>query len=286
MAAPDGIERACREAKKVRRKWKMGRYPARQLTDMCEGNDILVFRTSALGSLSGAFVRSRRQNVILVNTAGKNAHHQRFTLAHELGHLFLHRDCAGMVEELSDDGVGAREREAHTFAAALLVDLDVLRAELKHLRVSPAEVSDPLVVQLSDRFGISHHVLLRRLRALSGKPYEWCTARIESGDWSRLWKVYAPEGQRDTVPESATVHWRPEGVPEKLAAEISELPDVYRDMAFEAYQSGLITSARLAEILEVDKGDVIAFIEPLLKPEAAVRRQRADDLLNEALGKD
>lgn len=78
---------------------------------------------------------------------GVNAlHHpnrQRFTLAHEIGHLVMHHDIISaevhvdrdfpvlMRDATSATGQVKRERDANRFAAALLVPRDLLEKELK-----------------------------------------------------------------------------------------------------------------------------------------------------------
>ena len=100
--ASEGITRAWKEAKRLRRRWQTGNRPAPVLFDLAGRKGILVFRLRLDSHLSGAFLRSRKHNkaIIIVNTAGKTACHQRFTLAHELGHLHLHEDQDAFVAEL------------------------------------------------------------------------------------------------------------------------------------------------------------------------------------------
>ncbi|MHC4982810.1 MAG: ImmA/IrrE family metallo-endopeptidase, partial [Planctomycetota bacterium] len=204
--------------------------------------------------VSGAFVRSRRHNlgVILVNTVNKSAHHQRFTLAHELGHLVLHESEEGLVESLEDcvEERQPSEVEADTFAAELLVPLkEIDRIVRKELKVSPSDYHDRLVVQLAELFGVSHHVILRRLRIIGQHGYGWVVQRRDATDWNAMWRQYAPASHPDTIPADRVVpNWHPEGVSDETAVAVSRLPDIYRKMAFEAYREGKITGAKLAEV--------------------------------------
>ena len=50
--------------------------------------------------------------------------------------------------------------------------------------------------------------------------------------------------------------------------QVSRLPTVYREMAFEAYRRGAITAGKLAEVLGLrDRQTVIEELRPILKPD-------------------
>ena len=263
------------------------RRPARQLFDLCHRKGILVLRTPMDSQLSGAFVRSRRRrmSVVLVNTSGKSAHHQRFTLAHELGHLVLHPDQTGLVESVEDasEGGAAREKEARAFAAALLVPLGELKKVLKESGLTGGDVSDRSVIQLANTFGVSHHVILRRLRIVKDWTFPDVQRRRLDADWNALWKQFAPDGHRDTIPTDGLVTWRADGVGEDTAAQVSRFPQAYREMAFEAYQRGQITDGRLAEVLGFpDAWAVRNELRPLLRPDLAEQDRQTVEALRGA----
>ena len=188
----DRIKEVCRSADKLRRDWGAGNRPARTLFDLADSHNVLVFRMVFEPSVSGAFVRSRRKGtgVIIINTNGKNAHHQRFSLAHELGHLVLH-ETEGLVEGIDDsaEAVGREDREANLFAAQLLVPLKELTAVLRAYRIDAGNVPDRSVIELAHAFGVSQHVILRRLRIVGKLPYEAVAERIQQTDWNSLWKT-------------------------------------------------------------------------------------------------
>lgn len=244
--------------------------PGIALFDLASDNGVLVFRMALDASLSGAFIRSRRRsrNVVLVNTNRKNVHHQRFTLAHELGHLELHKEETGLVEDVQEFTDDQREHEANVFAAQFLVPLKELRRILRTYGVAPHDVSDHLVIDLARKFGVSHRTVLSRLRILGEVPPEAIQKRLRDAGWSKLWKTYAPDLHFETIPRPPQVTWSPPGVSRETAAQISRLPAIYRDMAFEAYRRGVITAGKLAEILGLrDRQVVIEELRPILKPD-------------------
>lgn len=69
------------------------------------------------------------QNKIFINTS-ESLPRQRFTLAHEIGHAYLHKENAGAGTIVDfraelDAPSSPKEVEANQFAAALLMPLDV-----------------------------------------------------------------------------------------------------------------------------------------------------------------
>lgn len=124
----------------------------------------------------------------------------RFTIAHEIGHLVLHRSNIDMVRFLSDnDWKGFRlnlldeplrwfETQASEFAGRLLVPLDQLINAFKEARIEimkkntnwdapkidDEELLSIIASRISPKFGVSAEVIEKRLRkenvmALIGK---------------------------------------------------------------------------------------------------------------------
>ena len=102
---------------------------------------------------------------------------QRFTLAHELAHVQLHRrelESAVHVDRgslrrdaLAAAGVDPIEIEANTFAAELLVPTEFLRSALKSRSVDLED--DEAVAALAKRFKVSDAAMRYRLSSL-GEP--------------------------------------------------------------------------------------------------------------------
>lgn len=123
-------------------------------------------------SVSGVLVLRDGQAAIGVN----EMHHpnrQRFSIAHELGHYFLHKDSSNLFidaapiyfrDDHSSDGTEIREIQANAFAAELLMPEHILRAQLKN---RPLDAFDELALrQLAVRFGVSVQALTIRLTKL------------------------------------------------------------------------------------------------------------------------
>jgi Zn-dependent peptidase ImmA (M78 family) len=121
------------------------------------------------GDLSGLLFREGEQVIIGVNALHSKTR-QRFTIAHELGHLILHASHGLHVDRgfptrardsVSSQAVDAEEIQANTFAAELLMPSDLLREDLQ-ARVLDFE-NDTLVPELADRYKVSTQAMTFRL---------------------------------------------------------------------------------------------------------------------------
>lgn len=129
-------------------------------------------------SLSGFAVQKHGKRFIGVNSLESPAR-QRFTIAHELGHLFLHKSDTvsydkGSVMLFRDshgsDGSDSKEVEANKFAAELLMPADNLREDLATEEpfdlVNHDPSADAIIKKLADKYGVSEQAMSIRLTTL------------------------------------------------------------------------------------------------------------------------
>ena len=126
-----------------------------------------------LGSeVSGMLYRDGGRRVIVVNQKHSPLR-QRFTIAHELGHLMLHRGEAVHVDEgfrinLRDPRSATAEEveeiEANAFAANLLMPAAWLRADIERKGLDPGD--EDALRQLADRYQVSLHSMALRAASL------------------------------------------------------------------------------------------------------------------------
>lgn len=97
----------------MREAWNLGRNPIPDLVDTLESHGIKAFISHAEtdGKFDGLSAKANGMPVVVVN-ADRPGDRQRFTLAHELGHLVL----AGRLAKGLDE-----EKACHRFAGAFLV---------------------------------------------------------------------------------------------------------------------------------------------------------------------
>lgn len=124
------------------------------------------------GDVSGMLVRQDgRSPVVGVNDA-HSAHRQRFTIAHELGHLLLHpgREIVldrpvrvNLRDKNSSTATDREEIEANAFAASLLMPADLVRSELQRLPADVRQDPDRSAAALAARFEVSDSAMGFRL---------------------------------------------------------------------------------------------------------------------------
>jgi len=130
----------------------------------------VVYRTMT-PDVSGMLIREPSGSVIGVNDQHA-AVRQRFTVAHELGHLHLHPgrplivDAAVLVnlrDQVSSLATDREEIEANRFAAALLMPDVMVRVELDRLGVIDP---DKITNRLAKIFNVSAAAMTIRLTTL------------------------------------------------------------------------------------------------------------------------
>lgn len=211
VASVDDVEAA---AGKLRDEWHLGSAPLANVTSTLEEHRVHVLEVSDKKDFDGLSVTVFDETqhyiagavVCCTETAGER---QRFSLAHELGHLVLQ--------------VGKKldvEKVAHRFAGAVLAPQSVLlpmTGENRH------HISLNELLILKQTFGMSIQALLYRMRDLniiSPVFYKnWCIKINAQG-----WKKKEPEEQpreeptwfRRTLLQAVTENWLTKGEAEHM----------------------------------------------------------------------
>ena len=147
--------------------------PPVPVEQLAERMGALVRYAAFDGQMSGLLHRSEDGNRAVI---GVNSRHptvrQRFSIAHELGHLALH-ELAFQIDEhafvsfrnsKSSSASDPHEIEANQFAAALLMPVALLRACLDQLGENP-DVEES-IRRLAQRFDVSTQAMTIRLTGL------------------------------------------------------------------------------------------------------------------------
>lgn len=220
------IEKAESIAGTVRRHWGLGLDPIPNLAELLEERGIKVQLldlkgvaglTAHVGRPGKAFVP-----VIVVN-ALEWGERQRFTLAHELGHLLM--NVHGGL-----DG----EKAAHRFAGALLMPADRLRAEIGRRRQL---VSRGELLELKKLFGVSVQALTYRCRDL---------------------EIFSDKLFRRLFREFSRLGWRTPPYEEPFAMKPAQRPRRFERLCYRALAEGAVSEAKAAELLEVSVRDLRA----------------------------
>lgn len=177
-------------------------------------------------SLLGSFILVKR------NLRAYSANMLNFVLAHEYCHDLIHRQQKGITCDPSRHYRKPEEYFAQWFAANFLMPEEALLPRLqKYLEQSTGTITAEIVLNLALDFGVSYTAMLNRM---SSKGVEL----IESDARKRLEKARVTD---------LLVHIG-RSIPQ---FEVSQFPVEYVDMAFEAYNLGHISLAKLAELLDV-----------------------------------
>ncbi|WP_330474740.1 helix-turn-helix domain-containing protein [Terrabacter sp. C0L_2] len=135
-----------------------------------------------LGKHLGLSTRVDDVPVIRVSRAGERVpgDRQRFTMAHELGHILLHSTCPP-----PDSSEQAREieKQAHRFASAFLLPGDAFLEDLSTARGNRVTLSSLLA--LKERWGVAIKAMVVRLQQLG---------RIDSDQARSLYKQISARG--------------------------------------------------------------------------------------------
>jgi Zn-dependent peptidase ImmA (M78 family)/transcriptional regulator len=137
-------------AKQLRKYWKLPKGPVENLTELLETNGIIVisfdFGTERIDSRT---ILTKEKDPIIVVNKNHLADRQRFSLAHELGHLVMHSHALPSHErDIS--------HEANMFAAGFLLPESEVRKDLE------ADITLSLLAGLKKKWKVSMIALLYR----------------------------------------------------------------------------------------------------------------------------
>lgn len=200
----------------VRKAWDLGYDPIPDLIDVLETHGIRVFMIDAnADSKFDGLAASVNQMPIIVVGSNWPGDRQRFTLAHELGHLMLADRVADEVDE---------EVACNRFAGAFLIPRQSVIQELGAHRsyIEPKELA-----LLKEEFGLSMAGILYRARDLGIVTTTW------RDDQAKLFRI---KGWHITEP----------GKP--YAAEKAH---VFEQLVFHALAEDYIGESKAAELMKI-----------------------------------
>jgi Zn-dependent peptidase ImmA (M78 family)/DNA-binding XRE family transcriptional regulator len=212
IATLDEVEAVARD---LRTSWGLGINPIPVLTDMLEERGIKVFQSQAINDRFDGMAATVDGIPVVVVGRGWPGDRQRFTLAHELGHLVLHGRLAPGVEE---------EAAANRFAGAFLAPEDEVRKELGEKRVwlEPRELE-----VLKKAYGLSMQGWMHRAKDLGILP---------DVHYIEMRKFFSSRGWNKTEPG------------EQYAPE---RPQLFDQLVYRALSQDLISESKAAELLRM-----------------------------------
>ena len=220
----NGLHEADRAASNLRNDWGLGLNPIPDMAELMEDRGIKIFCCSLSDGIDGMTADVRREGHsdahVIVIDEDVSRDRQRFTIAHEIGHIVL---------DVSP-GMG-REMAVHRFAGAFLMPEEALWASIGKHR-SNIDWRELLGLKLA--FGMSIQAITHRCRALG---------IISQALLTRLVDTFAEVG------------WRGPPYREPLDMVGNRLGRFER-LCFRALAEGAISESKAAELLEVPVGDL------------------------------
>lgn len=206
-------------ANDLREYWKLGTNPIPNLIDLLESKGILVIVTDVIDEENSNCFDGLQATVndmpIIVVGDGWTGDRQRFTLAHELGHLVLQGKLSDDIDE---------EKACHRFASAFLVPAkelkDILGSQRKN--ISPRELG-----YIKHEFGISMSACLYRLKDLE---------IITESKHKQYMYLFSKKG------------WRKQEPGEHYPVETTYL---FPQLVHRAISEGIISESKGAELLKI-----------------------------------
>ncbi len=187
---PDEIESAACECRDL---WRIGQAAIPDLALAIEGAGVILIReVTGVAQIEGlsAWSEVLSQPLIFLSADKDNGYRSRFDLAHELGHLILHRSIPRPTERGRHEQL---EKQAHRFAGAFLLPARTFASEVR----IPVTLDDLLL--LKRRWGVSVAAIIKRLRAL-----EILDEAAEQALFKRRsirWGAQSEPGDGDRLPE-------------------------------------------------------------------------------------
>ena len=207
-------------ANQVRTVWGLGLDPVLDLIDVLETHGVRVFvvQLEASAKFDGLAAKVNDMPLVVVG-ANWPGDRQRFTLAHELGHLMLNNRLADGIDE---------EKACNRFAGAFLLPDASLRQELGNHRTA-IELKE--LGLLKDEFGLSMMAILFRARDLN---------IISTTCWDSLVWRFRINGWNRTEPGKQFP---------------SEKAHVFEQLIFHALAEDYISESKAAELMSMKLSD-------------------------------
>lgn len=180
----DDVEKA---AQHIRQHWHLGLNPIPELIDLLESQGVLVIQTESEHANQFDGLQATVENVpIIVVSKHWPGDRQRFTLAHELGHLVLHDRLPTDIDE---------EKACNRFAGAFLIPQEGVWSTLGQQRHNLEWKELDL---LKHEYGLSIQALLYRckdLGVISDEKFAAMCRTVRQKGWHRQepGRPYPPE---------------------------------------------------------------------------------------------
>lgn len=189
VSSDEDVEHA---AMRCREYWGLGTdAPITSMVRVLERAGVIVTQLDSGAREIDAFARHGGVTIVVLNTAKGSSSRMRFDMAHELGHIVMHR--------LTKPDLAVHEPQADRFASAFLLPEDGFGPDFAGLR----RVEWPHLLELKRHWGASLAAIIRRAYDLQ---------LIDAAHYRRLYKALSAKKWRTGEPQEP-VPEEPEVVP-------------------------------------------------------------------------
>lgn len=206
-------------AAEVRRAWRMARGPVANVVESLEAHGVVCTQLHLDDSRVDAFsVNFSDHPIAVLGTDKEKWDRSRFDAAHELGHLVMHEEAAGVPEA---------ERQANEFAAAFLMPERDVQRQL------PDRADWRTLMELKAKWGVSMAALLMRARTLevmAPTTYVSATKVMSARGWRRHEPVSGPVESPTLLANALSLAERAGHDAEKLRLEAAIPADLFQDI--------------------------------------------------------
>ena len=201
-------------ADRMREHWGLGLNPIKDMVDTFEQRGVMVILTSATGDpkFDGLAGNIQGQPLIVIS-GGQSGDRQRFTLAHELGHLVLQGRLSAHIDE---------EKACNRFAGAFLLPTSAAQQELGNKRT---QLEFRELYMLKHEYGLSMGAIA--IRAMQCRI-------ISDGYYTQLMRQFSQNGWRTREPGEA---YR------------SEHTFLFKQLVYRALSEEFLGEAKAAELI-------------------------------------
>ena len=220
---------ADRAASMLRNDWELGLNPIPNMAELMEERGVKVLFRPLMDGVDGFTAHVRRENMeespVIVVNANDGGERQRFTIAHEIGHLML--DVSPGIDE---------EKAAYRFAGAFLMPEEVMWSEIGRHRTALGWAE---LFKLKLMLGVSVQAITYRCKDLG---------IISPALMGRMFDLFEELGWRS--PPYEEEHPMP-----------GEASGRFERLCFRAMAEGAISESKASELLEIPVHDLNVLME-------------------------
>ena len=233
---------------KLRKQFNEDEYSKIDIFSLCEKIDGLSIVLYPLGEhISGICIKNKSTKVIAINSSMSKGR-QRFSLAHELYHLYVDNTQGTIISKINLDNSNYIEKEANTFASYLLMPYNALRQFIDN-EENTKEIE--LILKIEHEFEISHQATLVRLLMdgiITKKEYDkYSKIKINEVSWFNDYPIDLYNPTKEPLNKRTYGHYIKQVNELKNKNMISN--GKYEELLLDAFRDDLVFSSNKGTII-------------------------------------